>query len=49
VLHTKLQLLLTKDSFHLSPEAEQQVQSAYNTSRELQKIVDEIPPLDDVS
>jgi hypothetical protein len=49
VLHTKLQLLLTKDSFHLSPEAEQQIQSVYDTSRELQKIVDDIPPLDDVS
>jgi hypothetical protein len=42
-------VLLTKDSFHLSPEAEQQIRSAYDTSRELQKIANEIPPLDDVS
>ena len=44
VLHTELQVLLTKD-LHLSPETEQLVRTAYEKSRELQTIARQRPQL----
>jgi hypothetical protein len=46
LLHTKLQVLLTRNDLRLSPEAEELVQFAYQRSRELQTLVkEELPPL----
>jgi len=47
VLHTRLQVLLTKESLHLSPEAEEQIRAAYEKSRELQRLLSERPPIDE--
>jgi hypothetical protein len=47
VLHAKLQILLTKDSFHLSPEAQQEIRAGYEESRELLRLVNERPPVED--
>jgi len=44
VLHTELQVLLTKD-LRLSPEAEQLIRTAYEKSRELQTIARQRPQL----
>jgi len=44
VLHTELQVLLTKD-LHLSPEAEKLVRSVYEKSRELQTVAKQRPEL----
>lgn len=35
LIHTKLQLLLTREDFHLPPEAEEMVRFAYERSREI--------------
>jgi len=41
LLHTKLQLLLTRNDLRLSHEAEELVQSAYQRSQQLQTLVKE--------
>jgi hypothetical protein len=46
LLHTKLQVLLTRNDLRLSREAEELVQFAYQRSQELQSLVKEkLPPL----
>ena len=45
LMHTKLQVLLTKQDFHLSREAEDAVRFAYDRSKEIQALAKEtLPP-----
>ena len=45
LMHTKLQVLLTKQDFHLSREAEEAVRFAYERSQEIQALAKEkVPP-----
>jgi hypothetical protein len=45
LMHTRLQLLLTKQDFHLSREAEEAVRFAYERSQEIQTLAKEkLPP-----
>ena len=45
LMHTKLQVLLTRQDFHLSREAEEVVRFAYERSREIQTLAKEkLPP-----
>jgi hypothetical protein len=41
LIHTKLQLLLTRGDFHLLPEAEEMVRFAYEKSREIGALAEE--------
>ena len=46
LIHTKLQLLLTRGDFHLPPEAEEMVRFAYERSREIGALAEQnFPPL----
>jgi hypothetical protein len=46
LIHTKLQLLLTREDFHLPPEAEEMVRFAYERSREIRTQTQEsFPPV----
>ena len=44
LIHTKLQLLLTRGDFHLPPEAEEMVRFAYEKSREIGALAEEKLP-----
>lgn len=44
LMHTKLQLLLTRQDWHLSPEAEQAVRYVYERSLEIQALAKERLP-----
>jgi hypothetical protein len=44
LIHTKLQLLLTRGDFHLPPEAEEMVRFAYERSREIGALAKETFP-----
>ena len=45
LMHTRLQVLLTKQDFHLSHEAEEAVRFAYEKSQEIQALAKEkLPP-----
>jgi hypothetical protein len=41
LMHTRLQLLLTTEDFHLSPEAAEAIHFAYDRSREIQTLAKE--------
>jgi predicted histidine transporter YuiF (NhaC family) len=41
LINTKIQVLLTRDDFHLSPEAQELLRAVYERSRELQALVQE--------
>jgi hypothetical protein len=43
LIHAKLQLLLTREDFHLSPEAEAVVRSIYEKSQQIQSLAKELP------
>ena len=45
LIHTKLQLLLTRGDFHLPPEAEEMVRFAYERSREIGALAEQKFPL----
>lgn len=45
LMHTKLQVLLTREDLHLSHEAEEVVRFAYERSREIQALAKERLPL----
>ena len=45
LIHTKLQLLLTRGDLHLPPEAEEMVRFAYERSREISALAQEKLPL----
>src|SRR5437868_10980900 len=46
LLHAKLQLILTQEDLHLSQEAEELIQFAYQRSKELQALAKEkLPPM----
>ncbi len=48
VMHAKLQVVLTRQDLHLSPEAEELVQAVYQQVREIQRrLKEELPPLGD--
>ena len=44
LMHTKLQVILTKQDLHLSPEAEELIQFVYQRSQELQSLAKEKLP-----
>ena len=44
LIHSKLQLLLTRGDFHLPPEAEEMVRFAYEKSREIGALAEEKLP-----
>jgi hypothetical protein len=44
LMHTKLQVILTKQDLHLSPEAEELIQFVYQRSQELQALAKERLP-----
>jgi hypothetical protein len=39
LIHAKIQVLLTRDDFHLSPEAQELLRGVYDRSKELQTLV----------
>ena len=44
LIHTKLQLLLTRGDFHLPPEAQEMIRFAYEKSREIGALAEEKLP-----
>ncbi len=46
LIHTKLQLLLTRGDFHLPPEAQEMIRFAYEKSREIGALAEQkLPPI----
>ena len=39
LINTKIQVLLTRDDFHLSPEAQELLRGIYDSSKEIQTLV----------
>ena len=44
LIHATLQVLLTQEDFHLSPEAESVVRLIYEKSQQIQSLAKELPP-----